>query len=336
MSQISLEDASESYTVVVDPSSRTTRTQSECWPATLRDRMVSHCAIRLGRLNRFRAVAFVRKQTLSRIARQNFGVEYQTIYDMRISLHAWDSDVVIAALNGRILHPRITEILNQVIKPGDVVVDAGANVGFYTLLAAKRVGRAGRVISFEPDPRNLLMMQKNVLLNEVSGVVQIEAKALSNIEGKMNFWTSLNNSWGGSLVELKSLEGTHLEIASISLDLYRSRNNIGVIDAIKIDIEGAEPLALEGMRQTLQDTKLLIYEINGPGLAELKMRPMELIQQTLRWGDFTSTFITDERNDQIYPLDDPRTPEILNDYGWANVICGKEVAADYLKKKFGP
>lgn len=335
MSQVSLEDASRSHTVIVDPSSRTVGPQCECWPASVRDRVVSHCAIRLGRFNRFRAVAFARKQALSCIARQNFGVEYQTIYDIRISLHAWDSDVVIAALAGRILHPRITEILNQLIQSGNMVVDAGANVGFYTLLAAKRVGKEGRVISFEPDPRNLLMLEKNVLLNDVSGVVQIEPKALSDIEGKKNFWTSLNNSWGGSLVELKSLQGTHLEIASISLDLYRSQNNIGDIDVIKIDIEGAEPLALQGMRHTLQRTKLLIYEINGPGLAELKMRPMELIQQTIKWGKFTSTFLTDERNDQVYPLNDPRTPEILNDYGWANVICGKEEAADYLNKKFG-
>lgn len=306
----------------------------ECWPSSRRDWLISHCGIRFGRLDRFRPVSLARKRILSLVARSHLAVQFDTAYDVRMLLPAWDANVVIAAMNGRILHPWITEIFREVIQPGFTVIDGGANVGFYSVLAASLLQGRGRVVSFEPDPRNIPVLETNVRLNDVSHIVDLVPKALSDVEGELDFWLVPWNSWGGSLVEVKGSQDTRLKVASTTLDDYLFSANINRVDVIKLDIEGAEPLALQGMRRSLASAKLLIYEINKPRLAELGIQPLELIRWTHEYGGFTSLLVSDERTDEILPLEDNRCPEILNQYGWANVICAKDEVGQYLLEKF--
>ena len=64
-----------------------------------------------------------------------------------------------------------TEIVKKEVKEGDIVIDIGANIGYFTLLFAKLVGPAGKVYSFEPEPSNFSILKKNVKVNEYRNVI---------------------------------------------------------------------------------------------------------------------------------------------------------------------
>jgi len=307
----------------------------ECWPASARDRLIAQCGIRFGRMDKIAAFREARKAMLSLVGRDHAAVRYQTAYGFKIQFPAWDANVVIAASNGRILHPRLTEIFAAVIQKGETFVDAGANAGFYSLLAAKKVAYGGRVISFEPDPRNLPTLRSNVKINHLESLIRVVPKALGDREGELDFWRAPENSWAGSIVELPGADSTRFKVSATTLDHYITSTNSGPVDVIKIDIEGAEPMALRGMRETLRKAKLLVYEINKPRLDQLKTGPLDLIRQTSEWGQFETTLITDERTDEILALGDTRSTEVLESYGWANVVSAKGSAVEPIRRMFG-
>ena len=309
--------------------------EQECWPASGRDWLTAHCGIRFGRLDRLAPFRKSRRSIVSVVGREHASARYRTAYGFDILLPAWDANVIIAASNGRILHPRLTEIFLALIQPGDVFVDGGANVGFYSLLAARALEGRGCVISFEPDPRNLPILHSNLQINNLNALARVVPKALSNNEGDLDFWGAQDNSWGGSVVGLPSANGRQLKVPATTLDSYAAATNLEGVDIIKLDIEGAEPLALEGMRTTLRTSKLLVYEINKPRLDQLGIRPQSLIQQAMEWGQFVLTLLTDERTDEVLPLESPRSAEILEVYGWANVVSAKGDAARRLHEVFG-
>ena len=80
-----------------------------------------------------------------------------------------------------------TELFKKIVKKGMVVVDIGANIGYYTLIAAKLVGENGIVYSFEPEPNSHKFLCKNVEINNYTNVVPIK-KAVSNKNGEVNLW----------------------------------------------------------------------------------------------------------------------------------------------------
>ena len=137
--------------------------------------------------------------------------------------------------------------LNYKLKPGDVVVDAGAFTGDYTIFAAKKVGKLGRIIAFEPDKNNLKILAKNIKHEKLNNVVIIP-KAL---------WSENTN------LKLEKLNGLHSSISQIGslninvarLDDELKKMNIKKVDFIKMDIEGAEIEAIKGAIHTLKRLK---------------------------------------------------------------------------------
>jgi FkbM family methyltransferase len=306
----------------------------ECWPASGRDWLISQCGIRFGRVDKISALREARNSLLSLVGRDYRAVLYQTAYGFDILLPAWDSGIVIAASNGRILHPRLTEIFRAVIQPGDTFVDGGANMGFYSLLAAKALKGSGRVVSFEPDRRNLPILHSNVMMNCLDGLIRIEPQALSDRECESDFWSAPENAWGGSLVKRSGVESKRYQVSATTLDQYVVSTSLKPVDIIKLDIEGAEPRALRGMPTALRTARMVVYEIDKPRLDQLDIKALDLIRRTNDEGQFEITLVSDELSDEIITLEDARSAEILNRDGWANVVSAKGDAAIRLREMF--
>ena len=87
----------------------------------------------------------------------------------------------------KIYEPDQTEIVKKYVHEGDIVIDVGAHVGYYTLLMAQLVGKNGKVYSFEPDPVNFQLLKKSVEINEFENVILIQ-KAVSDTNEKVKLF----------------------------------------------------------------------------------------------------------------------------------------------------
>lgn len=143
-----------------------------------------------------------------------------------------------------------TKLFESHINEGDVVIDLGANIGYYTLIATKLVGVNGIVYAFEPDPTNFSFLKKSVEINNYKNVI-CEQKAVSNENGKIKLFLHKFQTGAYTIVG----EGkNYIEVEMVKLDEYfKDKNNR--VDIIKMDIEGAERLALEGMQKILSVNK---------------------------------------------------------------------------------
>jgi len=148
---------------------------------------------------------------------------------------------------GRGVHESLTtDLFKKEIKKSDIVLDIGAHIGYYTLIFAKLVGKEGKIFAFEPHPNNFALLKKNVEINNYQNVI-LEEKAVSDKNGRIKLFLSEGSSGLHRIYKYK-LEGERnfIEVESIKLDDY-FKNYDRDINWIKIDIEGAEWLALQGM-----------------------------------------------------------------------------------------
>lgn len=149
--------------------------------------------------------------------------------------------------------------------PGECVIDAGAQQGIFTTLAASRVGPEGRVIAFEPAPDNLSFLRRNVEENGFSNTTIVSA-ALSDAEGTAALRLHPFNTGGHSLVG--DAGGPAVSVECTTLDAYLSRFPCPPA-CLKIDVEGSAPAVLRGARSTLERFKPRIaVETDGPQDAE--------------------------------------------------------------------
>jgi FkbM family methyltransferase len=147
----------------------------------------------------------------------------------------------------------------ETLKLGDTVIDVGANVGYFSLLASEKVGRTGRVYAFEPAPRTFRRLLKNLELNESSNVKAV-AIGLSDLEGTESLRVPRENPGEASLADRASSEifsGAKYtfdvdEIKLVPFDKFCTEEGLSKIDVIKIDAEGSEFRVLRGMERALR------------------------------------------------------------------------------------
>ncbi|MGI9012282.1 MAG: FkbM family methyltransferase [Nitrososphaeraceae archaeon] len=157
---------------------------------------------------------------------------------------------------------------------GDIVVDVGSHIGHHTLIAAKRVGPKGKVISIEADPKNFEILNKNIELNRLKDNVITINCAVSSKEEKIKLYTpeeeSGNTIYNTIISDRVSPEENFVEINANTLDNLLNENGISVkeVNWIKIDVEGAELEVLKGAHEILSESKniTLLIEIHGLNL----------------------------------------------------------------------
>ncbi|OGG33301.1 hypothetical protein A3G68_06830, partial [Candidatus Gottesmanbacteria bacterium RIFCSPLOWO2_12_FULL_42_10] len=153
------------------------------------------------------------------------------------------------------------------VEGGQIVVDAGSYLGGFTFYTAKKVGKAGKVIAFEPDPRNFEVLKKSVDNSKLENIILIN-KALGNTVKKVE----LESANHFSSVVIKTSKRLTFEIQQTTLDQELKNFGIFDIDFIKINIEGAEVDALKGATKTLLNTKHIVISchiINGINTADI-------------------------------------------------------------------
>ena len=170
-----------------------------------------------------------------------------------------------------------TELLKKIIEEGMTVVDIGAHIGYYTLIAANLVGEKGKVYAFEPEPENYSLLVKNIEINGYKNVVPVK-KAVSNKIGttKLFLGTAALHSIIDSEGNKKSIE-----VQTTTLDDFFNKNE--KIDVIKIDAEGAEYMIFQGMSKILRDNNdVIILTEFYPALLKKYIEPQKYLEELIK------------------------------------------------------
>jgi FkbM family methyltransferase len=158
---------------------------------------------------------------------------------------------------------------SKFLTKGDYFVDVGANIGWHTLFGAKVVGETGKVFAFEPGNKNFNLLESNIKLNDLQNITAVKA-ALTDYTGNAELACSKRNygdnvtipltktdevklqNWYGD--KMVNLPGDKEPIECTTLDEYIKNNNIDAskIKLIKMDIQGSEPKALDGMKDLIK------------------------------------------------------------------------------------
>lgn len=160
------------------------------------------------------------------------------------------SDVAVsAAVAYDIFEKTELGLFRNIIKPGMTVVDIGANIGLYTVIAARLAGPSGKVFAFEPEPFNFALLKKNVAANALSNVV-LSNVAVAEKTNEQTLYLDNYNKGSHSFARFESAKNSVIVKTDTLDDLLAAHGSL-VVDVIKMDIEGAECLALQGMTDTL-------------------------------------------------------------------------------------
>lgn len=196
-------------------------------------------------------------------------------------------------------------IVPRLLREGETFIDAGANCGYYSCLAAGRVGAAGRVVAFEPDARLHAQLAKQRQRN--NGIITIEPVALSDVTGEAIFHVNPSPDPQGLTIGHGSLEvhdgWREMRVETIRLDDYLDWQSIAAVRLAKFDLEGHELQALAGAEQSLRTGRIesVLVEVNDRRSAELLMSmPWEhMLQVGRRWRPVDAATLGDAQADVL-------------------------------------
>jgi len=210
------------------------------------------------------------------------------------------------------------KFVSRFLKPGMTFVDIGANQGFYTILASKRVGSEGKVVAFEPASSELRKLRRNVFLNRCRNVI-VEPQAVGKADGFTEFHVGLFSRGSFSSITRPAADVTSYERVTVpitSLNNYVATNKVASLDFIKIDVEGGELDVLRGGATVLERFRPVI-------MCEIEDR------RTLQWGypaRMILEYLSAHRYAWFAVTRDGRlepSPEKTS-YAWANLVAVPE------------
>jgi FkbM family methyltransferase len=247
------------------------------------------------------------KAMLWRLARNRVTV---VVDGLRISGPA-ESWSTLSQFQAGTLEPFEIELFTRELKPGMVVLDVGANIGCYALLAARRVGPSGRVYAFEPDPRTRPSLEYNVHANGLTNVA-IVPKAASDAAGRRTLYLSQSAAHSGLAhsMDERSIVGTR------TVETVRIDDVVGgqQVDVVKMDIEGNEPAALRGMQETLaRSPAVRIFLEFNPVALQAAGSDEESFGAELS-AAFSEVSVIDERSTSLRPFSLAEEQRLCNLY----------------------
>lgn len=232
---------------------------------------------------------------------------YKTIMEIegsKMYLNAWEKSPIRETFRSYIRsykEPLTTKVFKGIVKEGDSVIDVGANIGYFSLLAARLVGEKGKVYSFEPEPLNYNFLCKNIELNNYKNITAYQ-KAVSNKVGTVKLYIA-NETGAHTLREYHDTSyftdknfGKFVEVESIILDDFFIDKH-DKIDVIKMDVEGSEMLVFLGMDKIIKKNRniKIVTEFCPSFIREMKSSPEGLGKKIMEDYGFKVTVIDELR-----------------------------------------
>ncbi len=180
--------------------------------------------------------------------------------------------------------PALQTALQALVQPGWTAYDAGANVGYITLMLARLTAPGGRVFAFEALPENVERLRANIALNALETRLTVVPAAVTEASAPVRFLVGPSDDTGKALGSAgRQLEyGKTIEVPGVALDDFVYRDGHPAPQAIKMDIEGGEVLALRGMTRLLHEARpLILLELHGPESARAAWERLSAAGYTL-------------------------------------------------------
>ena len=157
--------------------------------------------------------------------------------------------VVSGALHFGVYEKAETHFFESACRGGMTFLDVGANIGYYTALAARAVGPNGKVVALEPDPESYSYLEKTIDANSVGNVKSFRVAA-SNAPANLPLFISKDNR-GDNRLYASADKRSQIEVEARPVDELLTENNISTVDLIKIDVQGYEPKVIAGLSETI-------------------------------------------------------------------------------------
>lgn len=223
---------------------------------------------------------------------------------------------------GRLYEAETSNFLGAILRPGDVFIDIGAHVGYFSMLAAALVGDAGEVWSFEPEPRNFAHLLEHIEVNAALNVRPMHM-AVGAAPAIAEFFVNVDNDGGHALWEVgrhpfneRSRQAPQSRKVYVStLDQLFAGRDASRIKAIKIDAEGAEFAILVGARELLRrhPVPFIVAEINTFALQSMGVSEHHLRSLMTDAGYETYLFAANDTHLQrLQPHETPQSDAVYN------------------------
>lgn len=211
------------------------------------------------------------------------------------------------------------QFINAFLKEGDIFVDVGANIGLFTLIASYRVGKRGRIYSFEPCSKTYRRLVNNVELNHMNNVCCYQS-ALSDHTGQIEMNVSLDgyDAWNSIAQPIAGRSFAIETVCELKWDDFaRDHNLIGRVKLIKVDVEGWESRVLSGGYESFsrQDAPVLQVEFTDQASQSAGTSCQSIYHQLEEFG--YQMFIYEEELRRIIP--DP----MRDSYPYVNLLATK-------------
>jgi FkbM family methyltransferase len=194
---------------------------------------------------------FLYSEEFKKLQEEAFKPRLVELDDFKIYIRKNDFFIGAVIADTKSYEPYVTEEIRRLLKPGMTFIDIGANIGYFALLAAALVGPTGKVYAFEPNPDNCRMVEMSIEANSFANI-QLFPYAVAEARQQFNLDVGGTNS-NGRIIDFSpdAVPGQATPILVQAVVLDDALTGLERVDVIKLDIEGAEPRAWQGMQRII-------------------------------------------------------------------------------------